>query len=302
MAGEPPRGGPGSPPKGGEQTPQKEAASSTWVQVARMARSVKPVQAQKVTAKEWPSRQVQEVQEKWMDEDDDNDSSSSSTIVLRAIWWRAASGEDGWAKVQADAKNETVKALKALGVTLRGISEPRGEAWKGQLTKLDLLVYVAANEEGKAKQAGAGGLFVEDRRRKREKQPPLWLRTWDVAAARGIGGPTATLTSNGRGLGLVQDGNLDSDDARHKAQEAGLLVGTGAGRKFDLHSVPRGITGEQVQGLLRNNGWKDATVIRVIPKKGRQLAVVQSAGQPPFGEGSWGISQKYSRKRGDCMD
>ncbi|KAJ9435177.1 hypothetical protein DIPPA_09527 [Diplonema papillatum] len=84
-----------------------------------------------------------------------------------------------------------------------------------------------------------------------------------------------TLTVSTRGMGMVTS---------HE-EEAALRENLGAeavadeGSLWDAEGFPRGVTASQAQEYLRSTGWAGVNVIRLLPKRKGQLAVVR--GQEP---------------------
>ncbi|KAJ9448636.1 hypothetical protein DIPPA_29082 [Diplonema papillatum] len=134
-------------------------------------------------------------------------------------------------------------------------------------------------EQAKTLEAASGhrGVFVRD---KKDAGPIVWLAAnTTLPEARELARrlQARRLAANRRGLGL------------RVAPEAEERVRTAVGEKavpkrngmpWDVYGFAKRTTAAQAEAFLRTAGWEGVTAIKVIPKRGRVLAVVRGT-EPP---------------------
>ncbi|KAJ9452249.1 hypothetical protein DIPPA_07050 [Diplonema papillatum] len=163
---------------------------------------------------------------------------------------------------------------RAIGIT--GV-ETRGRA-EDPARSIGALLRVTG-EQAKTLEAASGhrGVFVRD---KKDAGPIVWLAAnTTLPEARELARrlQARRLAANRRGLGL------------RVAPEAEERVRTAVGEKavpkrngmpWDVYGFAKRTTAAQAEAFLRTAGWEGVTAIKVIPKRGRVLAVVRGT-EPP---------------------
>ncbi|KAJ9473358.1 hypothetical protein DIPPA_28184 [Diplonema papillatum] len=163
-------------------------------------------------------------------------------------------------------------------VIITGV-ETRGRA-EDPARSLGALIRVNA-EQARRLEAASGhrGVFVVP---KKDAGPVVWLSAeTTLADAKALAGRLPTqvrrLAVNRRGLGLRVATGAE-EQVRAAAGERS--VPRVDGKTWDVFGFARRTTTAQAQGFLRNAGWEGVTAIKVIPKRGRTLAVVRGS-EPP---------------------
>ncbi|KAJ9435004.1 hypothetical protein DIPPA_12434 [Diplonema papillatum] len=165
-------------------------------------------------------------------------------------------------------------------VSLTGI-ETRGTP--GPTAQIRALLRVAGrSKEGALAASGKRGVFTT---LKGDGRGALWLRddlALDEAREAAARAKTSLIVSV-RGMGVLK-GEGEQAEAAMRA-----LLGTAAAQEeqpgqpglvWDVDGFPRTISPVQVAAFLHATGWTDVEVVRVIPKRGKRLAVVRGP-EPP---------------------
>ncbi|KAJ9473044.1 hypothetical protein DIPPA_33210 [Diplonema papillatum] len=165
-------------------------------------------------------------------------------------------------------------------VLITGV-ETRGRA-EDPARSLGALMRVP-QEQAKKLEAASGhrGVFVVP---KLDAGTVVWLTAGTtLAEAKDLANSLPTqvqrLAVNRRGLGLRVTAGAEEEVRSAVGERSAPRV---SGKTWDVFGFPKQTTAAQVEGFLRKAGWEGVTMIKVIPKRGKALAVVRGPDPPAW--------------------
>ncbi|KAJ9437494.1 hypothetical protein DIPPA_21273 [Diplonema papillatum] len=165
-------------------------------------------------------------------------------------------------------------------VLITGV-ETRGRA-EDPARSLGALMRVP-QEQAKKLEAASGhrGVFVVP---KMDAGTVVWLTAGTtLAEAKDLANSLPTqvqrLAVNRRGLGLRVTAGAEEEVRSAVGERSAPRV---SGKTWDVFGFPKQTTAAQVEGFLRKAGWEGVTMIKVIPKRGKALAVVRGPDPPAW--------------------